>query len=186
MASAMSDAAPSLMSADEFIAWSMEQPKGKRYELVAGRVVAMVGERLAHGRAKLRFARKLADAIEAAGLECEVFTDGMAVRIDETTVYEPDALLRCGSRLADDDVMILDPMIVLEVISPSSRSIDTGVKLTDYFRIASVRHYLIMRTESRTIIQHTRQADGTILTRIIADGMVSLDPPGIALDGLFE
>ena len=182
----MSDAAPSLMTADEFILWAVEQPKGERYELVAGRVVAMVGERLAHGRAKLRITRKLADAVEAAGLDCEVFADGMAVRVDETTVYEPDAQLRCGPRLADDDVIILDPMIVVEVISPSSRAIDTGVKLSDYFRIASVRHYLIMRTESRTIIQHTRQGDGTILTRIIADGAVSLDPPGIALNGLFE
>ena len=45
----MNDAAPSMMSADAFIAWSMDQPKGQRYELMAGRAVAMVGERLAHG-----------------------------------------------------------------------------------------------------------------------------------------
>ena len=78
----MSAAAPTRMTADEFIAWAMEQPEGKRYELVAGEVVAMAPERAAHGRMKGRMYARLAEAIRTAKPGCEAFPDGMAVRVD--------------------------------------------------------------------------------------------------------
>jgi Uma2 family endonuclease len=58
------------MTADAFIARAMQQPEGRHYELAAGEIVAMAPERLAHGRTKERFARRLADATEAARLGC--------------------------------------------------------------------------------------------------------------------
>ena len=173
------------MTADEFIAWALVQPDGGHFELVRGQVVAMAPERVAHARCKLHIVRLLADAIAAAKLPCEAFVDGPAVQVDETTVYEPDALVRRGPPLADDVVRITDPMIVVEVLSPSSRSRDAGLKLADYFRIASVRHYLIVATDIRTVIHHARDEAGSILTRIVRDGQVRLDPPGLVLDGIF-
>ena len=84
------------MTADEFIAWAMNQPSG-RYELAAGEVVAMAPERAAHARAKGAVFRALGDVVAAKGLQCEALPDGMAVRIDDATVYEPDAAMRCGA-----------------------------------------------------------------------------------------
>ena len=55
----------------------------------------------------------------------------------------------------------------------------------DYFRLPSVQHYLIVRTEDRAIIHHARNADGTILTRIVREGPRCLDPPGFTVTGLF-
>ncbi len=173
------------MSSDAFITWAMERPSGERYELVAGEVVAMAPERAAHARVKFRIARRLAEAVEAGGLPCEVFTDGMAVEIDATTTYEPDAILRCGQTVGDDTVKLSDPMVVVEVLSPSTRGRDAGAKLEDYFRLVSVRHYLIVKTENRTIIHHERGVDGAIVTRIIRDGTLTLDPPGIELRDIF-
>jgi Uma2 family endonuclease len=173
------------MTADEFIAWAMEQPETEHHELVAGEVVAMAPERAAHSRAKLRITILLSDAIKRAGLPCEAFVDGLAVVVDATTLYEPDALVRCGPPLADETVAIDDPLIVVDVLSRSSRSLDTHRKLADYFRIASLRHYLIVAHDIKTIIHHNRDDAGAIVTRIIRDGSVELDPPGIALRGLF-
>lgn len=174
------------MTSDEFIAWALQQPKGKRYELYGGEVVPMAPERSVHALMKLRVARRLAEAVEAAGLPCEVFPDGMTVVVDEHTSYEPDAMIRCGESLPDDAV-VLDPVVVVEVTSPSTQSLDTGDKLADYFRVPTVRHYLIVRTKQRAIVLHSRgDADGTITTRIIRDGTVELDPPGIAVRGLFD
>jgi Uma2 family endonuclease len=173
------------MTADEFIAWALAQPEGERYELVNGQIVAMAPEPLGHARAKLRIARRLEDAAAGAWLPCETIIDGVAVEVDDTTVYEPDVLLRCGEPLPDQAVRITDPLIVVEVLSPSSRSRDAGLKLADYFRIASLRHYLIVATETRTVIHHARDEGGAILTRIIRDGAVRLDPPGLWLDGIF-
>jgi Uma2 family endonuclease len=73
-------------------------------------------------RAKLRIAERLAAAVREAGLPREVFVDGMAVQVDERTVYEPDVPMRCGPPLPDDAVKITDPVVVVEVVSPSSRA----------------------------------------------------------------
>ena len=171
---------PLRMSADEFIPWAMDQPEG-RYELASGEVVAMAPERAAHALTKFAVARALRDAVREADLPCQVFPDGMAVRIDEATVYEPDACVRCGKRLEDDAVEFSDPLVVVEVLSPSTRARDSGAKLADYFRLPSVRHYLILRTDTRSAIHHARGEDGAIATAIVTEGTLNLDPPGVAV-----
>jgi Uma2 family endonuclease len=175
------------MSADEFIPWAMAQPEGCRYELVAGEIVAMSPERARHNEGKIEAVVALRDAIRKAGLPCHAYTDGMAVRIDANTVYEPDALVRCGKRLDPDTVQVIDPVIIVEVISPSTHKIDTTQKLADYFRVASVRHYIIVNTSRRSVVHHERGEDGFIQTRISASGALALDPPGIelAIESLF-
>lgn len=173
------------MTADEFIAWAMDQPRG-RYELVGGEVVAMAPERSLHARVKGRIFRRLEDEIDRLDLPCTGYPDGMAVQIDEDTVYEPDALVRCGPDLPDEQVKLRDPIIVVEVVSRSTRAVDTGQKLFDYFRLPSTRHYLVVLAEQQTIFHHERRPDGEIATRLIRDGgSVALDPPGMVLRDLF-
>ena len=109
----------------------------------------------------------------------------MTVTINASTVYEPDVLVRCGPRVPDHTVKLDDPVIVVDVPSPSARSRDSGAKLIDYFRLPSIHHYLIVRIEDRAIIHHARNPDGTILTRIVRDGTLHLDPPGLTVTGLF-
>lgn len=179
----MSDPARKRMTSDEFIAWAMEQ--GGRYELVAGEIVAMAPERAAHARVKAHIWRRMTEAIETANLPCEAYPDGMAVEIDDDITYEPDASVRCGAPLPADALKLRDPIIVVEVLSPSSRARDAGAKLADYFRLPSVRHYLVVRTEDRTVIHHARSDDGAIATRIVRDAPIMLDPPGIMLTDCF-
>jgi Uma2 family endonuclease len=124
----------------------------------------------------------LRDGIKAAGLPCEALPDGMTVKIDDHTAYEPDAVVHCGEALADDAVIVPAPVIVVEGLSPSTATRDTGAKLADYFRLPSVRHYLIVRTDRPTVIHHRRGDGDVIETRIVTAGAVALDPPGIALD----
>ena len=174
------------MTADEFIDWAMRQPEGEHYELANGEIVAMAPERLVRARAKLHIVNRLAAAIHAAGLECEAVIDGLAVVVDPTTVYEPDALVRCGAPLDGETVRISDPVIVVEVLSPSTRGRDTATKLTDYFRLPSVRHYLIVRAKEKIVVHYARGEAGAILTRIHREGPIALDPPGIALTDPFS
>ena len=105
----------------------------------------------------------------------------MSVEVDEHTIYEPDALVRCGEPLPGDTVKLSDPVIVVEVLSPSTRARDAAAKLEDYFRLPSVRHYLIVKTESRSVIHHGRDEAGEIRTRILRGGSLELDPPGITV-----
>ena len=177
----MSKLQPVRMTADRFLAWAMDQPEGKRYELASGEVIAMAPARAAHARAKRDVLHALGEAIAAASLQCEALPDGMAVRIGDTTVYEPDAAVRCGPPLADDAIEYGDPRIVVEVLSPATRARDSGAKLEDYFRLPSVRHYLIVKIDTRCVIHHARSSDDAIATSIRHSGMLNLQPPGIEI-----
>jgi Uma2 family endonuclease len=168
-------------TADEFIAWALEQPAG-RFELDSGVVVAMAPERVSHGRAKSQAWLALRLAIAARGLGCEAFPDSATVRIDDRTVYEPDALVRCGPALPGNAIEVNDPVIVVEVVSPSSRGIDKGAKLASYFSLPSVRHYLIVDTDKRVVIHHHLVEEGRIESRFLREGPLTLDPPGLTIE----
>lgn len=177
----MTQPLPHDFTADAFLAWALEQPSG-RYELVRGQVVAMAPERAGHARVKGAAYRSFGDAISRSDTRCEVFTHGMTVRIDESTVYEPDALVRCGPRLPDEAVEVPNPVIVVEVISCSSMSTDSGAKLPDYLTLPSVAHYLVVNADTGTVTHHWRHDDGEISTRIARSGLLDLTPPGIRVD----
>jgi Uma2 family endonuclease len=66
----------------------------------------------------------------------------MCVRVDNATIYEPDVLVRCGKRLDPNPLEVTDPLIVVEVRSPSTVARDAGARLEDYFHLTSVRALL--------------------------------------------
>ena len=169
------------MDADEFIAWAVNLPKGERYELVAGEVVPMAAEPAGHFRTKQRAWLALNDAMRESSVSGEVLGDGIAVRIDGRTVYEPDCLVRLGPLVDDETVEISDPTILVEVTSPSTYRLDSGAKLQDYFRLESVRHYLILDGRSGTVTHHARRADGGVQTSFMREGVLRLEPPGLTL-----
>lgn len=178
----MDNAVEKRLTFDEFVDWSAAHPEAGRCELVDGRIVGMAPERAGHALRKAAVWRALDDAIAAAGLSCQAFPDGMTVQIDQTTAYEPDAVVHCGNPVPGDAITVPNPVIIVEVASPSTSGLDAGVKLDDYFRLPSVSHYLLVRTDRPVLIHHRRRADETIETRIIREGTVLLDPPGLMLD----
>ena len=169
-----------LMTSEEFVDWAMRQPSG-RYELVAGRIVAMAPERALHNLTKVAVVRALQDAVASASVPCFVYGDGMTVIIDKDNTREPDALVQCGKPIERRAISAEAPLIVVEVVSPSSGRADNLDKLIEYFSVSTVRHYLIVNPELEVVIHHARLAnDDTIMTRILRDGDVELAPPGIS------
>lgn len=167
------------MTVDEYLAWADSRPG--RYELVDGIVHAMTPERAAHAEIKLAIHMALVAAIRARRLPCHILPDGMTVRVDESAAYEPDAWVYCGAKLPPSALEVANPMIVVEVLSPSSQHIDASFKLAGYFRLTSVAQYLIVDPDKPLVIHHFRRSDDTILTRIVRDGALTLDPPGLEL-----
>jgi Uma2 family endonuclease len=168
------------MTVTEFLAWASAQPRG-RYELVRGEVIAMAPERARHNLVKFAVARALSDAVTKSGLPCIVFTDGMTVVIDDDHSREPDAAVQCGVSTNLDSMVLEAPLIVVEITSPSSERDDTGDKLVEYFSVPSIRHYLIVNLEKGVVVHHARSEAGNIATRILSDGDLMLDPPGMAI-----
>ena len=173
----MSVVANEKMSADEFLVWA-EAQEG-RWELHDGALVAMSPERAAHGRTKGEVYISLKAAIARARAPCEALPDGATVRVSQRTVFEPDALVYCGPRLPADAVEVPNPVIVVEVLSPNTAARDHGVKLTGYFSLPSLAHYPILDPERRVLIHHKRGHGDIIETRILTEGLLRLDPPGL-------
>ena len=174
---AMTALPKSRMTVDEYLAWAEEQ--SGRHELRDGTVFAMSPEAAGHAERKAAVHAALLAGIRARGLGCYALPDGMTVRINDATAYEPDALVYCGAKLSPSAIEVPNPIIVVEVLSPSTRHIDLSAKLADYFRLPSIAHYLIVDPEKPRVIHHARADGDTILTRIVSDGSIKLDPPGI-------
>src|SRR6266545_1612020 len=153
------------MTVDDFLAWAEDHPG--RYELFRGEVYAMSPETVGHTEIKGAVYAALVAGIRQRRVPCHVLTDGPTVRIDATTAYEPDALVYCGERLAPTALEVPNPVILVEVLSPSTRRVDGSLKLAGYFRLPSVAHYLIVDPTQPVIIHHSRGAGETILTRIV-------------------
>jgi Uma2 family endonuclease len=165
------------MTVDEYLAWSDSQSERRRTELINGQIVTMPAERLLHTRAKLNAFLALRQAITEAGIACQALPDGPGVRIDDHTVYEPDALVFCGGAPPPTSMLIPNPVILVEVLSPTTSHHDTSAKLIGYFKLPSVAHYLVIDPEVRTIIHHSRDQMPNLLSR----GPLRLDPPGLDL-----
>jgi len=166
------------MTVDEFLNW-IEGREG-RWELFAGELVEKRPERPAHTETKREVASAMKGAIRNLGLACHVTKDGSIVRISEDTAYEPDAVVYCSPRLPSETVEVPEPLIAVEVLSEGTAERDQGPKLSGYFSVPSVAHYLILDPERRTAVHHWRGEGGKIETRFLTDGPLRLDPPGLA------
>jgi Uma2 family endonuclease len=177
----MNIVAPQRMTVDEFLAWSVRQEKG-RFELQDGRVIVQQSQNVAHLRYKMRIVMVLAAAVERAGVPYYVMPDGATVRVAERTAYEPDALVAPLPMPADTSLEIPNPVIVVEVLSPSSVTRDLADKVVGYARVANIRHYLVLDPEEKAIIWHARDGSGAFGAPVaIREYGLRLDPPGIEL-----
>lgn len=167
------------MTVDEFLVWAAGRPG--RYELYKGEIFSMSPETVGHLEAKVAVYDALRAAIRARGLSCYVLPDGATVRMDDATAYEPDALVYCGQRLPPSAIEVPNPVVIVEVLSPSTQRIDTTLKLAGYFRVPSVMHYLIIDPTEPYVVHHARGPGEAITTRLITEGTIALDPPGLML-----
>ena len=128
----------------------------------------------------LRYASRL------AGCRLRGLWDRPRVQIDQRTIYEPDGAIVCGPKLPDSAIFV-NLIVVVEVLSPSTAAIDHGRKLSGYFSLPSIRHYLILDPERRVVIHHKRGVGDAIETRVLTDGVARLDPPDfeVAVEALF-
>lgn len=172
----MSNVAASFMDVDSFLVWA--EGRDGRWELRDGRPLLMSPERAIHALTKYAAQKALESAIQRAGLPCRMFPDGMTVRVSAQTAFEPDALIACPSPPLDA-TEVKDPVVVVEVLSPSTAAGDHGVKLDGYFSLAGLQHYLILDPDRRVMIHHKRGQADAIETRVLRDGLVRLDPPGL-------
>jgi Uma2 family endonuclease len=169
------------MNVEGFLALLDARPPGERWELIDGRPVprgreahAMVGGTRRHSL----IARNMLTSLErsAAPHGCEAHgSDLMVVPPDDSFGVYPDAFVRCGP-MADEPRSVTDPVLIVEVLSPSTLAHDRGDKFLIYASIASVREILIVYQHKIAVEHWVRGAEGFALNDITGvDGVLRLD-----------
>jgi Uma2 family endonuclease len=169
-----------LMTAEEFAIWSEARPE-KHWELFDGVPQLQQSQNWGHARHLRIIERLLEDAIAASGLGLYVGGQGLVVKAGPHIVFEPDIVVFAGL-MGDRDIITPDPIVVVEVLSPSTEKKDLTVKLAGYFNVPAIQHYLIVDWEDREIIHHRREGAGLAKPVIVREGSLVLEPPGLMFD----
>ena len=127
---------------DDFLA--REKRSTVKHQLVAGKIISMAGGTDTHSEIAVNVLAEL--HLRLRGKDCGTLNSDMLVRIDEHNAVYPDASVVCGERRFADDgrLALLNPILVIEVTSPSTRDDDRGWKLELYKSLPSMRACLII------------------------------------------
>ncbi|OLP06381.1 hypothetical protein BLL52_2617 [Rhodoferax antarcticus ANT.BR] len=173
------------MTADDYL--SGELTSDIRHEYVDGEVYAMAGAGEAHNLIALNVASFLRS--HARGGPCRVFISDMKLHVATwKAFYYPDVMVVCDP----DDAQTYykqSPSLVVEVLSPSTESIDRREKMLAYRTLPSLREYLLIAQDKRQLELYRRADDGDWLVAVRAEtGAVQLDSvnASLALDEVYE
>jgi Uma2 family endonuclease len=166
----------------EFDRWHAQQPK--RWEFIAGVPVMMAPGSLPHTIIKGNVFAAL--RAKLAGKPCRAFVDGAEVKSHRLSAI-PDVIVACGAIDLGSSTSP-EPVVIVEVLSPSSERDDTGREWQGYCLIPALRHYLVVAQDSRFVTIHTRTGATAFEERVYTDGTIELPAidASLSLDEIYE
>jgi Uma2 family endonuclease len=144
------------LSLSQFMNWEADQEG--RHEFHRGEVFAMVGGRRGHSRIIANLVRHLGNHLD--GTPCQVFSEGMKVQIGGDTILYPDVFVTCDQRFRFDEQVITEPVLMIEVLSPTTQGYDRSAKFAFYRRIRALREYALIDPDSRRVEVFRPAEDG--------------------------
>ncbi len=135
-----------------------------KHEFVDGELIAMAGNRENHSLIAMNFGSEIRNALK--GKPCRVYDSNLREKVLDRPRYRyPDLLVICGPTEfdANDDqqMSIVNPKLVVEVLSESTESEDRGEKFRDYRAASSFEQYVLISQTSPTVETFLRQSDGS-------------------------
>lgn len=162
------------MTVEEYLA--LDTDPLVKYEYLNGLVVEMAGASPRHNVVGTNLTRRLDVALEAR--PCLVFGSDQRVHVSETeTFVYPDLTITCERPLftSDRPPALLNPLLIIEVLSPSTRDHDRGAKLAHYRKIESVREVLLVESNFRAAELYRTIESARWLLSELAAGVVELE-----------
>jgi Uma2 family endonuclease len=141
---------------------SFERAAAEKHEYYKGEIFAMSGNTLPHNRIQVNFLRRVGNHLD--GKSCEVFGGELRVHVPVNEWYTyPDALIVCNKpELLDEEFdTVLNPAVIVEILSKSTQSYDRGDKFSLYRSIPSLQQYILISSIKTAVEHHTRQADNS-------------------------
>ena len=177
----MTALAQKLMTAEEFLAWTEGRPE-KHWELFHGAPQMQQSQTWGHANLKGLIYAALLRETRAHAPNHFAAVDGLVVKVDGNTAFEPDVVVYAGPRMQRGEIVVPKPVVAVEVLSQSTARKDLTDKLAGYFRVPSIMHYVIADPDSQELIYYRRQGEGIAPPAILKNGVLRLDPPGIAIE----
>jgi Uma2 family endonuclease len=147
------------LTEEEYLA--LERAAESKSEFLNGETFAMSGVSMQHARIERNLLTELTSLLSER--DCEAFPSNLRVKVGASGGYfYPDVSVVCGEPMLADHFqdILLNPIVIVEVLSPSTEKYDRGLKFQHYVDIASLKDYILIE-QGKTLIEHyTRRGDG--------------------------
>lgn len=156
----MAEPAIKYVTAAEYL--EMERTAVDKHEYYQGEIFTMPGATVKHNTIQMNFTGEIRTFLK--GKPCKVFGSDLRVHIPSKDLYTyPDAVIVCGNlELLDEELdTLLNPLVIVEVLSKSTQSYDRGDKFMLYRAIPSLKEYIMINSESVGVEHYTKQDNGT-------------------------
>ena len=173
----MSTATIHRLTADEYLA--LERVAESKSEFFEGEMIPMPGGSAVHSLIAMNFGSELRRVLRGKGYR--VYTSDLRVMTPEGLYTYPDVSVVGDTPRFDDDQqdILLNPVLLVEVLSPSSEANDRGAKFARYREIESLRTYVLLSQDSANVEVFSRQPDDSWSLRTFRSGNVTIhDPAG--------
>ncbi len=148
--------AQTYLTPEEYLTWERKQPFKNEYH--NGQIIAMSGASRAHNRITVDITIQLGNQLMNS--ECEVFASEMRVRTSpEISYFYPNIIVVCDEPRFEDDTFdtLLNPIVLIEVLLPSTAAFDRGEKFEYYKQLASLQEYILISQNSVRVEHYCRQ-----------------------------
>ena len=162
------------LTADEFLAW--ERRQDLRYEFDGIRPLAMTGGTVNHAAIMDNVAYALRQRLKAP---CRAFTSNLKI-LAAASVRYPDVVVTCSPVAGTADVISV-PIVVFEILSPSTAAVDRMVKNQEYRATASIQRYVMLEQSRIGATVFARAADDWVGSVFLGDAMLEMPELGISI-----
>lgn len=155
----MSDVPGKRLTAEEYL--EFERGSDIKHEFYNGRIYAMAGAKRRHNVIALNIGSEIREHLK--GRDCEAYPSEMRVFVPRFGLYTyPDVSVVCGKPEFQDAVLdtLLNPVLLIEILSDSTESYDRGKKFQHYRSIESLQEYVLVSQNEARIEKYIRQGDG--------------------------
>ena len=151
-----SAAVQTYLTPEEYLDW--ERKSDTKHEYLRGEIIAMSGASREHSLIVTNISGEL--YIQLKEGVCEVHTNDMRVRTHpETSYFYPDVVVVCGEPRFENNAFdtLLNPIVLVEVLSPSTQAYDRGEKFKNYQQLTSLQEYILVSQDEVHIEHYRRQ-----------------------------
>ena len=146
----------------------LEASSEERHEYFDGEVFAMAGGTKSHNLITQNFTSALRAGLH--GKSCQVFSNGVLTEVARDAFYNyPDVVVTCGPADRRDPLLVRQPVLIVEVLSPSTADYDRSRKFMQYQKIASLRHYLLLSQTAWVLEWFRRDEAGQWIYMVFSD-----------------